>query len=336
MSARTRFSVGLAVILHFLLVPDIHAHESRPAYLEISETGPGRYDLLWRTPRLSGQSLPVVLMLPAEVRTVTESLERELPDARVEHRLIEAAKGLAGQRIDFVGLQATLTDVLVRVQLHDGSYSTTLVHPSRPWIEIAPERGPLAVARTYLTYGIEHILSGFDHLLFVAALMLIVRHVRMLVMTVTAFTAAHSITLALATLRLVQVPGPPVEACIALSILILAGEIVRLQRGQPSLTARRPWVVAFCFGLLHGFGFAGALRDIGLPQGDVPLALFTFNLGVEFGQLAFITVFAGIIFVARRIAMPVLVGHRARSAAPYAIGVSAAFWFFERLAGFAT
>src|SRR5262249_12390020 len=150
-------------------------------------------------------------------------------------------------------------------------------------------------------HGIEHILFGFDHLLFVLALILIVRNTRLLLLTVTAFTVAHSITLSLATLGVVHVPRPPVEACIALSILLLASEIVRSQRSQPSLTARWPWAVAFSFGLLHGLGFASALIDVGLPQGEVPLALFAFNLGVEAGQLAFIAAVVGVIWLGGKI-----------------------------------
>jgi hypothetical protein len=180
--------------------------------------------------------------------------------------------------IEFVGLQATITDVLVRVQMLDGTHSTTPVHPSQPWLDIAASAGPLAVATAFLTHGIEHILFGFDHLLFVLGLIFIVRKGRVLLWTITAFTLAHSITLSLATLGVVHVPGRPVEATIALSIILLASEIVRLRDGEPSLTARWPWVVAFTCGLLHGFGFAGALAEIGLPKGDIPLALFSFNV----------------------------------------------------------
>jgi hydrogenase/urease accessory protein HupE len=185
-------------------------------------------------------------------------------------------------------------------------------------------------------HGIEHILLGFDHLLFVLALILIVRSGRVLLLTVTAFTIAHSITLSLATLGMVRVPGPPVEATIALSILLLACEIIRGQRGRESLTAKRPWLVAFTFGLLHGFGFAGALTEIGLPQGDVPLALFAFNVGVEIGQLIFIGVVLGALILARRIGFPPIVERFALPVATYAIGILAAFWFIERLAGFST
>ena len=220
--------------------------------------------------------------------TLIEPKVRELPDSVVERSIINAPGGLGGKRIEFVGLQATITDVLARVQTRDGGLSTVLVHPSQPWVEIAAVPGSFAVAGAFLKHGIDHILFGYDHLLFVFALILIVPNLRKLVATVTAFTVAHSITLALATLGVVHVPGPPVEATIALSILLLACEIARYHAGRPSLTAQWPWVVAFSFGLLHGFGFASALSEIGLPRGDIPLALFTFNVGVEIGQLIFI------------------------------------------------
>jgi hydrogenase/urease accessory protein HupE len=208
------------------------------------------------------------------------------------------------------------------------------VTPSRPWIDVSTSRSSLEVAGAYLKHGIEHILFGYDHLLFVLALILIVRSAKVLLLTVTAFTIAHSITLSLATLGLAHVPGPPVEATIALSILLLACEIIRVQHGRESMTAKWPWVVAFSFGLLHGFGFASALSEVGLPQGDIPLALFAFNVGVEIGQLIFIGAVLGAWTLAKRIGFPAILEPRARSVAAYAIGIMAAFWFIERLAGF--
>jgi hydrogenase/urease accessory protein HupE len=311
------------------------AHEARPAYMQVTEIAPQRYEILWRTPALSGMRLPVVLRFPENTRNVAEPVIRELSDSLIERRIIEASGSLTGTRIDIVGLQATITDVLVRVQMLDGTYSTTLVRPSKPWIEIATSRSSLEVAAAYLMHGIEHILFGYDHLLFVLALILIVRRGRVLLITVTAFTVAHSITLSLATLGVVHVAGPPVEATIALSILLLACEIIRSDRGQQSLTAQWPWLVAFSFGLLHGFGFASALTDIGLPQGDIPLALFAFNVGVETGQLIFIAVVLGALQCTRWVKLPVFVERHARTVATYAIGIMAAYWFVERLAGFA-
>jgi hydrogenase/urease accessory protein HupE len=322
---------ALAVMAHH---PGVSAHEARPAYLELTEALPDRYDVVWRAPVLAGMRLPVVLQLPAGASDVVVPRVRELPDSIVERRIITASGGLGGKRIEFVGLQGTITDVLVRVQTRDGATSTTLVHPSQPWVIIAATRGSLAVAGAYLMHGIDHILFGYDHLLFVFALILIVPKLRVLVTTVTTFTLAHSITLALATLDIVRVPAPPVEAAVALSILLLASEIVRSRAGQPSLTARWPWFVAFSFGLLHGFGFASALSEIGLPRGDIPLALLTFNVGVEIGQLIFIAAVLALLALARRVPVPDHVSWRAQSVANYTIGVLAAFWLVERVAGF--
>jgi len=192
----------------------------------------------------------------------------------------------------------------------------------------------VAVAGAYLAHGVEHILFGYDHLLFVLALILIVPSARMLFFTITAFTVAHSLTLALATLGVVHVPGPPVEASIALSILLLATELAHARRGERGLTARWPWLVAFAFGLLHGFGFASALVEVGLPQGDLPLALFAFNVGVEGGQLAFVAAVLALAALASRARLAAPVKRHVSQAAPYAIGTLAAFWFFERLAQF--
>lgn len=329
-----RFAAALLLSL-VGLVSAAQAHEVRPAYLEIQERVPGHYALLWRTPVFSGMRLPIALKLPDGMREVGEPVVAELPGSRVERRVIEAgAGGLIGNRIEFPGLEASITDVLVRVALLDGTRTVTLVRASQPWIEIAPPAGKISIAGAFLKQGIEHILGGYDHLLFVLALMLIVRSTGVLLWTITAFTVAHSITLALATLGVVRVPGPPVEAAIALSILLLAGEILRVRRGQQSLTAKWPWVVAFSFGLLHGFGFAGALTAIGLPQGDVPLALLAFNAGVEIGQLMFIAAVLGVLALARRVPLRRPVVQHALPVATYVIGTLAAFWFMERLSGF--
>ena len=328
--------VGGALAILLLLPNGALAHEARPAYLALQETAPGQFSVLWRRPVLAGMRLPVVLKLPEGVKNLKDPVVSELSDSLVERRWVDSGpKGLAGERIEFAGLQLTITDVLVRVEMRNGTVWTSLIRPSRPWIEIADAPGVLAVAGAYVLHGIEHILFGFDHLLFVLALILIVRSRRVLLWTITAFTVAHSITLSLATLGLVHVPGPPVEAMIALSILLLACEIVRMQRGQTSWTAQWPWVVVFSFGLLHGFGFASALTQIGLPPGDIPLALFAFNVGVEIGQLLFIGVVLGALICIRRVSVPPAIRPTAEAFTSYAIGSVAAFWFIERLAGFA-
>lgn len=327
----TRVAALLGIVL---AAATASAHESRPAYLALTEVAPGRWDVLWRTPVRSGTPLPVVLALPERVRTVGET-RRVLPDSIVERFTLVADDGVALERIDFVGLQATITDVLVRQQSADGTIATTLVRPARPWFEPSATAGPFAVAGAYLRHGVEHILFGWDHLLFVFGLVLLVRSGRVLVTTITAFTIAHSITLALATLGAVRLAAPPVEATIALSIVFLANELVWLDRGRVGPAARWPWAVAFAFGLLHGFGFAGALSQLGLPDGDVPLALFAFNVGVELGQLAFVGALLALATLWRRLLPAVPAEAWLRRTAPWGLGAVAAFWFFERLATFA-
>jgi hydrogenase/urease accessory protein HupE len=305
------------------------AHESRPAYLEIKQTAPNRYDVLWRTPVMSGMRLPVVLKFPDEVSNVREPIVLELPDSLVERRIIEAGgTGLAGKRIEFVGLIVTITDVLVRIQLRDGSYSTVLVHPSQPWIEIAAPKGRWQVALTYLTHGINHILRGIDHLLFILGLLLIVKDRWMLLKTITAFTVAHSITLAIATLGYASAPLAPLNAAIAMSILFIGVEVIRMQRGETSLTIQHPWVVAFAFGLLHGFGFASGLVALGLPRGDVPMALLLFNVGVEIGQLFFVLI---ILLLERSFrTLQIRWPHWVEELPAYTVGGLGAFWAIQR------
>jgi hydrogenase/urease accessory protein HupE len=311
------------------LAQDVSAHDARPAYLQIQEIAPGRYDVLWRTPVLSGMRLPVSLRLPDTVRNVTEPAVRELSDSIVERRLIEAHAGtLAGARVEFPGLQATITDVLVRIVLLDGTRSTTLVRASRPWVEVATARGPVGVASAYLAHGVEHILLGIDHLLFVLGLMLMVKDRWMLVKTITAFTVAHSITLAIATLGYAEAPLPPLNAAIALSILFLGPEIVRTWRGETSFTIRHPWVVAFAFGLLHGFGFASGLTAMGLPRAEIPMALLLFNVGVELGQVGFVLL---VVLLERSFhLLEVSWAPLVLRLPGYAVGVLGAFWTIQR------
>jgi hydrogenase/urease accessory protein HupE len=313
------------------------AHDIRPAYLELKETAPGQFSVLWRTPVMAGMRLPVVLKLSDEMRNLKDPVVQELTDSLVERRWIQVGPhGLAGKRIEFPGLQLTITDVLVRFEMLDGRKGATIVRPSQPWFESDAAPSKLRVAGAYLRLGIEHIWSGIDHLLFILALMILVKGTRRLIATVTAFTVAHSITLAGATLGLVQVPQQPVEACIALSIVFVASEIVYARQGWQGWTERWPWIVAFTFGLLHGFGFAGALNAVGLPQTAIPVALLFFNVGVEIGQLLFIAAILSIMalgrWLIRRTAIPNPAW--ARRVAPYSIGGVAAFWMIQRIAAF--
>jgi hydrogenase/urease accessory protein HupE len=332
---RALIALGLVPVLALLawlaVIPTSHAHESRPAYLEIEETAPGQYDLRWRTPMLGSLPLPVVLRLPEGVRNTQEPVVQQLSDSLLERRWIDAGpEGLTGERIGFPGLELTITDVVVRAKLLDGRSWMGIARPSQPWVEIEASRGLFAVAWDFLRQGFDHILSGWDHLLFVFGLLLLVRSPWMLVRTITAFTIAHSITLAAATLGYVQPPAQPIEAGIALSILFLGVEIVRADQGGTSFTIRNPWVVAFVFGLLHGFGFASALSAAGLPPTDVPLALVSFNIGVEFGQLAFVSVvlLAGYAIRLLGITWP----RRAELVPAYLVGSLGAFWLLQRLA----
>jgi HupE / UreJ protein len=328
-----RIAGRLAAILLVVLaaLPVARAHEARPCYLEIKEVAPGRYDMLWRTPVLSGMRLPVALQLPDGVRNRKPPVVQELADSLLERRWIDAGpNGLAGKRIDIAGLQFTITDALVRVELLDGRTLQMIARPSQPWVEIAASQSWWEVMGTYVVEGMRHILFGADHLLFVLGLLLIVRNGWMLVKTVTAFTAAHSITLAIATLGYAEAPALPLNAGIALSILFLGPEIVRVWRGETSFTIRHPWVVAFAFGLLHGFGFASALTSAGLPRQDLPLALLSFNIGVEAGQLGFVALVLAMehSFRVLEIRWP-----RWVQALPgYTVGTLGAFWTLQRVA----
>ena len=307
------------------------AHEARPAYLEITETAPGRFDVMWRTPVLAGMRLRVAMQLPADLKNEKEPAVQELADSLVERRWIRAGEGgLAGKRIEFPGLQASITDVLVRIEMLDGRKWTAVARPSQPWVQIAASQTRLEVVGTYVVEGIRHILFGADHMLFVLGLLLIVRNRWMLVKTVTAFTVAHSITLAVATFGIADVPVAPLNAAIALSILFLGPEIVRTWRGETSFTIRHPWVVAFAFGLLHGFGFASALTGAGLPRAELPLALVSFNVGVEIGQLGFIALFLALERSFRVLA--VRWPRWAQALPGYTVGSLGAFWTIQRVA----
>jgi hypothetical protein len=319
-----------AVLLVSLLsmMPLAEAHEIRPAYLQIDEQAPQRYELLWKIPTNNGM---VQDIRPAFGPGFTLSLQ---PGQAIVNGFVILRYSLTGEtalpgatlRID--NLDRTTIDTLVNITLLDGAHHSFLLNPGNSAVLIPETPSTWQVIYTYTQLGIEHILAGLDHLAFVAALMLIVRGWPMLLKTVTAFTVAHSITLGLATFGYVSLPPPPVEALIALSILLVAAEAIRLRRGWMSLAARRPWIVAFAFGLLHGFGFAGALKQIGMPQVDVPLALLFFNLGVEVGQLMFIAAILGLLSLLRRF---VVLSKAAPITAAYGIGTIATFWVIERL-----
>jgi hydrogenase/urease accessory protein HupE len=336
-----RFRLFFAVVAVLLAQPAV-SDELRPGYLEMRQTSPGAYNLLFKIPaRGEDLRLAIYVSLPEGTQDVAPPRASFSDGAYVERRSIRRDGGLIGQALSIEGLSATSTDVLVRIESLEGAIQTERLSPTKTAFVIQATPGPGEVAATYLRLGVEHILFGFDHLLFVLALVVLVREWRRVAVTVTAFTIAHSITLAAATLGLVNVPGPPVEATIALSIMLVSVEILNARRGKPSVTARLPWLVAFSFGLLHGFGFAGALAEVGLPQHAIPVALLFFNVGVEIGQLVFVAAVLSLIrlllHVASQLLEPASIQRtfdRLDVTVAYAIGIVAAYWLVERTTAF--
>lgn len=327
----------LAALLLCALAPAALADIFRPAYLELRETAPDAdgnpaYDVLWKVPAQGDMRMSGRVRLPAGTTNLTEPQALFIGNAYVERWRIARAGGLVGQEIGIDELSRGISDVIVRLERRDGSSQMERLLPESPRFTVKAPAGTGAVAWSYLVLGVEHILGGVDHLLFVLALLLIVRGGKRILITITAFTAAHSVTLVAATLGWVNVPGPPVEAMIAISIVFVAAEIVHGLRGRPGLTARAPWVVAFSFGLLHGFGFAGALAEVGLPERAIPVALLTFNVGVELGQLIFVAIVLAAWAVIARLSHPSPAW--LRYALPYAIGSVAMLWVIERIGAF--
>jgi hydrogenase/urease accessory protein HupE len=332
-SLARRYRCALVILASLTLSPLAWADVFRPAYLEIRELGDDRYDVLLKVPS-QGEEMRLSLDVRFPEGTVEVEPRRAqfVADGHTARWRIERRGGLIGGSIEIVGRAAGVTDVLARVERLDGTSQVESLPPGRATFVVEPPLGLAQTAWTYLVLGVEHILGGIDHLLFVLSLLLIVRGFKGIAITITAFTLAHSLTLAAATLGVVQVPGPPVEAAIALSIVFVAAEVVRGLRGSPGLTARAPWLVAFVFGLLHGFGFAGALAEVGLPQRAIPVALFTFNVGFELGQLLFVAAVVAVVAFCSR--LTARVPRWGTWVPPYAIGVVAMFWVAERVTSF--
>jgi len=292
----------------------VHAHEMSMAELELRELSKGQFILTWGA---SGKNRPL-----------EEDLTPYWPEGcEAREQFVRCGEsGLFGPlTIDGVG--RAYSAALLRVIWLDRQISTYTLTAAQPSIQLvgaaSDQRNYAELARAYFVLGVEHILSGFDHLLFVFGLLFLVGFQRKLIATITAFTLAHSLTLACSALGIIQLRSAPVEACIALSIVLVAREALH---EQPTLSRRLPGLIAFVFGLVHGLGFAGALREIGLPQDRVALPLLTFNLGVEAGQLLTVAVAFGLM----QLLAPLGV-HQARKPALYAIGVVAAYWSFERV-----
>jgi len=328
----------LLVVVVFLggMTASSSAHELQPGYLELRLIDKDEYSVIWKVPANRGRPMAIAARLPANCTPPMPEQPIWDGTAYVARWSVNCPGGLEGGIIQIEGLAKTSTDVLVRFDYADGVNEARRLTPGNPSFTVPTQPNPFEVARAYLLLGVEHILSGFDHLLFVLALLLLVKGSRRILVTVTAFTLAHSLTLAVATLGLIHIGGPPVEATIALSIVFIAVEIIQSRNGKPGLTERYPWVVAFTFGLLHGFGFAGALTELGLPQKSIPVALLLFNVGVEIGQLLFIAAIFAVAALARQFDRRVHVPRPewAWAVPPYAIGSVAAFWVIQRVATF--
>jgi hypothetical protein len=329
MTRRVRLA-ALVVLCVVATARPARAHESRPGYLELRELEPGRFALLWKKPAQGELVLRLDPVLPEECRIERSQGRQFVGSALVARASVVCQGSLAGRTVTIAGLDGTLTDVLVRVDYLNGVQEVHLLRPSSPAVVLRATPAVAARAASYVSLGVAHIAQGIDHLLFVLGLLLIVGSGWMLLKTISAFTLAHSVTLAMATLGVAEVPAPPLNAAIALSILFLGPEIVRARSGGSSLTIRRPWLVAFAFGLLHGFGFASGLSATGLPHGEIPLALLLFNAGVELGQVAFVGLVLAIARAFRQLDFRWPAWVEALPA--YAVGSFGAFWTIERTA----
>ncbi|WP_017667029.1 HupE/UreJ family protein [Sandarakinorhabdus sp. AAP62] len=322
----------LRLLLLMLLAVSAKADELRPGYLELTQQSAQQWAIIWKAPVLGGLAASATPLLPPYCQVTMERPNLSL-GALVAAGRARCTRSLDGATVGLSGLEPGDTDTLLRIAPLSRPVQTARLLPGQATTMVAAEPDGWQVARTYFGIGVEHIIGGFDHLLFVVALVLLLQRGWPVVAAATAFTIAHSLTLAGTTLGLIGLPQAPVEAVIALSILFLAVEIVKAQPGHDRslarLSERLPWLVAFLFGLLHGFGFAGALREIGLPATDVPVALLTFNLGVEAGQLAIIAVVAAVLAGLRRLSPVAL--RPAVLASAYGIGSIASFWFIERV-----
>jgi hydrogenase/urease accessory protein HupE len=323
----------LLLLIGLMPATGARAHEIRPALLNIVEQEAGWFEVTWKVPVLGEQVLSLRPILPPSLVPVGPPAKHTLPGAQIEFSTFKIEEGsLVGETILIEGLSAQQIDVLLQIALADGTTHSAILRPKSTSFVVPAEESSWEVASSYWIMGTTHILTGIDHLLFVLALMLIVPGYWMLFKTITAFTVAHSLSLGLAALGFVHVPPGPTEAVIALSILFLALEVVRSRQGKFGLTERAPWIVAFLFGLFHGLGFAGALTQIGLPEHAIPLALFMFNVGVETGQILFVSGVLVVTAALRR--LPFAWPAESWRLAPYAIGSAAAFWTIERVTGF--
>jgi hydrogenase/urease accessory protein HupE len=333
MIARAWLHAIFLLVAAVLMGSQAAAHEVRPAFLQVTQNADGRVDVLFKQPSTTTMAVrlePDISggLLSAPPASIEAGMGYQVRNWR---GLDAGASGLGGRQLSVHGLDRSITDALVVVRYADGHELQQLLTPARTSMSLDVRGDGLPVA-TYLKLGITHILTGYDHLLFVLGLVLLVRGVGTLLKTITAFTIAHSITLAATALGVLHVRPAQIEALVALSILFVAVELANAYRGRTSITQRWPWVIAFSFGLLHGSAFAGALAEIGLPRSNIPLALFLFNAGVEIGQLIFVIVVLAILFAVKRVRLPLSASWMPAlvQAPTYVIGAFASFWFFER------
>lgn len=319
----------LICLMLLLLTTPVQADELRPGYLEFTQRDAVNWQLVWKAPVRGGLTPDTQPILPSGCKISGSAAKSVAPLAVITTYPVRCTAPVAGKALGLTVMDAAQTDILVRVAPLGRPVQALRLTAAQPSVIIAARPDRLQVARTYLVIGAEHILFGYDHLLFVVALVLLLGRFWAILKAATAFTLAHSITLIGTTLGFMGLPQAPVEAIIALSIIFLAVEIIKQQPDNPRLSERLPWVVAFLFGLLHGFGFAGALKEIGLPESDVPTALLTFNLGVEAGQLLIVAAALLIIRAAHRLSPPLV--RPMTMGITYAIGTIASFWLFERL-----
>lgn len=332
-----RLLVTLSILL--ALSGPTAPHALQPGFLDLKSLGGEQWRVYWKVPTAGGGPLSIEAVLPERCAPRRAEQLRFDGAAFVAEWAATCAGGLQGGEIGVEGLERTQTDVLVRYELASGEVQSQRLTAATTAFTVPAPQGSLGIFSTYFTLGVDHILRGVDHLMFVFALILLIPDRRKLVMAVTAFTVAHSLSLAAAALGWIVVPAPPVESVVALSIMFMAAELLRPEGRGLRLTERFPWIVAFAFGLLHGLGFARALLEVGLPEGEVPLALFAFNLGVEAGQLMFIALVLVLGALLGRL-YPLLVaaatrpGGRGLGAVSYAMGGIAAVWFVGRVASF--
>ncbi|HEY9091436.1 HupE/UreJ family protein [Parasphingorhabdus sp.] len=317
-----------------LLFPETaRADELRPAYIELNQISQNEWELLWKASANSLLGHQGEVIIPDICEPGGAADRRFVAGNVLTRQSLDCTGPLAGKSLGLKGLELSTTDALVRISPLGEDTQTLRLTPNAATTTIAQKDAIANVAWTYTVIGVEHIVFGFDHLLFVLALVLLLKGGWLVAKTVTAFTVAHSITLIGSTLGYLSLPSQPVEAIIALSIVFLAVEIVKAQRSDNPeilrLSERFPWIVAFLFGLLHGFGFAGALAEIGLPQDAIPMALLTFNLGVEIGQLIIVAVAFAMLALIRRFQQSWV--QPTKAATSYAIGIIATYWFIERM-----